>query len=226
MKTFLCLALLSCSIQAQNFAVIHAKDSTEHAGMPPFWPVKKQPIGNAQQLPPQYPAPWVFATQAHVDEWLTTNAAAKEAWNQVAPTREPRKQRVGEVLQQRIEAGHWEPARLRLHALESELFGKLMQAFRLNSELLLLVTKAVGQSTLTNNLTAGERARVTALRPQLAFAQAPNLTQDDRDRVIFITSELQKVEDLWRQARALRQNIETNSTAVDPESLPAISIGE
>lgn len=218
--------MTSLFANAENFAVIHAKDLPGHDGIPAFWPVRYQPIGDAQQLPAQYPTPWVLATQAQLNEWLTTNAAAKEAWNQVVPTRETRKQRVGEVFRQRVESGHWEPDRLRLHALESELFGKLMQGFRLNCELLLLVTKAIAPTAATNNLTVPERARVAALRPQLAFAQAPNLTQEDRDRVVAITAELQKVEDLWKQARALRRNIETNSTAVDPETLSTVAIGE
>jgi len=157
---------------------------------------------------------------------MVSLSSAIELWNQVGSTRDERKQKVGEILQWRIESGQWEPNRLRLHALESELFGKLIKAFRLNSELLLLVTKAIAPTAATNNLSAPERARVVALRPQLSFAQAPDLTQTDRDRVIAITTELGKIETLWKQARELRANIETNSSYVDPGSLSTITIGE
>jgi len=227
MRAFLIL-LASCFCACgQNFAVLQAKDdASAPAGIPANWPTRVQPIGTAVSLPAPYAPPWQWMTGAELSALKSSLEEAKELWNQVHGTRDQRKQRVGEILQERIESGQWEPNRLRLHALESELFRKLMQAFRLNSELLLLVTKAIAPTAATNNLSAPERARVVALRPQLSFAQAPDLTQADRDRVIAITTELQKIETIWRQAQALRANIETNSAYVDPGSLPTITIGE
>jgi hypothetical protein len=227
MKTILSLLLLTaCSCLGQNFAVKLAQDvpGTDPA-MPTNWPVRVQPIGDAAELPEAY-AGWRYFTKAQLDQLKADNAEAIALWEQVYTTRESRKERVAQLLQERIEAGQWEPNRLRLHALESELFGKLIQAFRLNSELLLLVTKAVGGTVATNNLTAPERARLTAIRPQLTFGQAEDITQADRDRVLFITTQLQKIESLWKQARALRANIETNTAFVDPNSLPETTIGE
>jgi hypothetical protein len=195
----------------------------------PEWRINAPPgisLAAAAALTPQYAAPWKHYTGEQLEQLKASLSAAKELWNQVQGTREERKQRVGSLLQERIEAGQWEPNRLRLHALEIELFGKVMQVTRLNCELLLLVTKAVAGTAATNNLTAPERARVAALRPQLSFAQAPDLTQADRDRVIFITSELHKIETLWKEARQLRSNIETNSAYVDPASLGTVTIGE
>lgn len=225
MKTAIILILSSLSCVAQNVAVLTYQNDA--SGVPNGWPKQVQPIGASTNLPAGYEPPWIVMTQAQLNAQMESLAAAKELWNQVVATREERKQRVGLVLQERIESGHWEPNRLRLHALESELFGKLMQAFRLNSELLLLVTKAVAGTAATNNLTAPERARVVALRPQLSFEPAQDLTQSDRDRVIAITAELQKVEDLWQAARALRANIETNSAYVDPAAgWPNAVIGE
>lgn len=227
MKTFL-LLLLSCSCAlGQNFAVLQAKDHPNPpAGIPADWPIQAQPIGSAASPPPQYPPPWKHFTGEQLAQLKSSLAAAKEVWNQVDGTRDARKQRVGQLLQERIESGQWEPNRLRLHALESELFGKVMQVTRLNCELLLLVTKAIAGTAATNNLTAPERARVVALRPQLSFAKAPDLTQADRDRVIFITEELAKIEALWKEARQLRANIETNSAYVDPATLGTVTIGE
>jgi hypothetical protein len=220
----------SLSSMGQNVAVLtHGAANTPEyqRGCPSNWPASYQEIGASTNLPDGLQSPpWIVETREQLDQRFASLEAAKEFWNQVAGTREARKQRVGEVLQDRIASGQWEPNRLRLHALESELFGKLMQAFRLNSELLLLVTKAIAPSTLTTNLTAPERARVTALRSQLSFAQAPDLTQADRDRVIFITAELSRIETLWKEARALRANIETNSVFVDPASLSTTIIGE
>ena len=227
MKSILLLCMSGMLATAQNFAVLKAEFyEGAPVGIPTNWPSVVQPIGSAAELPPQYPPPWQHYTGEQLEQLKASLATAINLWRQVQGTREDRKQRVGQLLQERIESGQWEPNRLRLHALESELFGKLMQVTRLNCELLLLVTKAVGQSALTNNLTAPERARVTALRPQLAFAQASDLTQADRDRVIFITGELAKIEALWKEARTLRANIETNSAYVDPATLGTVTIGE
>lgn len=228
--TSVALFLFAIAQQAalsQNYAVLLAKDfGVIEQGFPTNWPVFAQPIGSAETLPPQYQQPWQHYTGEQLEQLKSILSAAKELWNQVQGTRDERKRRVGQLFQERIESGQWEPARLRLHALESELFGKVMQVTRLNCELLLLVTKAVAPSALTNNLTAPERSRVAALRPQLSFAQAPDLTQQDRDRVIFITAELSKIEALWKEARELRSNIETNLAYVDPSTLGTVTIGE
>lgn len=223
--------LISLSCFAQNVAVLthQAANSDEFkAGMPGGWPAA-QPvdIGSSSTLPVNLNAQWVVMSSVDYNAQLVALKPALDQWRLINGTREQRKEAVGVILQERLEAGHWEPNRLRLHALESELFGKLMQGFRLNSELLLLVTKAVAGTAATNNLTAQERARVANLRPQLSFPQAPALTQEDRDRVVAITVELQKVEDLWKAARALRASIETNSGYVDPANgWPDVTVGE
>lgn len=211
---------------SQNVAVLLFQN--DPSGIPNGWP-KALPIdiGSSTNLPEGLAAPWIVMTRSAFDAQVLALSPAKELWNQVQGTRDERKRTVAAILHRRIESGHWEPSMLRLHALESELFGSLMQAFRLNSELLLLVTKAVAGTAATNNLTAPERARVVALRPQLAFAQAPDFTQQDRDRVIAITAELEKVEALWKAARDLRSNIETNAAFVAPEDgWPDLTIGE
>lgn len=101
MKTIFLLLLSGVCSFAQNFAVIHAKDSEEHQDLPPFWPVRQQPIGSETKLPSSFKAPWVFATQAQIDEWIKTNAVAKEIWNkaQEAAATQPKRDREAVIRQ-------------------------------------------------------------------------------------------------------------------------------
>ena len=64
-----------------NYAVILAVDDPASVGMPENWPVKIQPIGEATELPPEYRAPWRFATQAQVEQWKSNHAAEIEVWD-------------------------------------------------------------------------------------------------------------------------------------------------
>lgn len=87
--------LLAFTVNAQNFAVMHAKDDPASVGIPDFWPVEVRPVGDAQQLPARFKAPWVLATQVQLNEWYTTNALAKAAWNaaQEAAATKPKRDR-------------------------------------------------------------------------------------------------------------------------------------
>lgn len=104
MKIQLCCLVLSIglSADAQSFAVKLAKDDpTSPGGMPANWPVCIQPIGNATKLPASFKSPWVFATQAQIDEWLSTNAVSKEAWNKAreAEADQPKRDREAVIRQ-------------------------------------------------------------------------------------------------------------------------------
>lgn len=220
---------LALSVGAQNVAVWthQAANTKAYAdGCPGDWPYVVQDLGPGSIPADLLARGWKQMTKAELAASKAALEPVKEAWNLARGTVEVRKQQVGDVLQQRLASGQWEPNLIRLHALESEMFGSLTKAFRLNCELLLLVTKAVAGTAATNNLSAPERARVAGLRPQLSFPQASDITQADRDRFAAIVAELQKVEALWVQARNLRTNIDTNVVLVDPESLPKVSIGE
>lgn len=91
MKTlFAMLFGLHLTAFGQNFAVLLAKDSAEApAGFPTNWPHLVQPIGTETKLPPEFPPPWILATQAQIDKWKSDNVVEKEAWN-VAQENAPR----------------------------------------------------------------------------------------------------------------------------------------
>lgn len=104
MKTTLIFFLSACTCLAQNFAVLtHGAANTLEfiSGCPSNWPVCIQPIGNATKLPASFKSPWVFATQAQIDEWLSTNAVSKEAWNKAreAEADQPKRDREAVIRQ-------------------------------------------------------------------------------------------------------------------------------
>jgi|GEM_PF-2823562 len=81
MKAIFLLMLTAVICCAENFAVLLAKDDPASSGMPTNWPVRLQPIGAAEALPPQYQPPWRFATGAQVEQWKSNHAAEIEAWH-------------------------------------------------------------------------------------------------------------------------------------------------
>ena len=88
---------LNCIVcNAQNFAVLLAKDSPESpSGFPINWPVQVQPIGSLTNLPPQFPPPWRFATKAQVNRWMADHAAEMAVYQaaQEASATQPRRDR-------------------------------------------------------------------------------------------------------------------------------------
>jgi len=96
MKHLFAILLFGASANAQNFAVLLAKDSpVAPSGFPTNWPVEVQPIGAATNLPPRYPPPWRLVTQAQVDRWKTDHAAEMEAYQaaQEAASTQPKRDR-------------------------------------------------------------------------------------------------------------------------------------
>lgn len=84
-----------------NFAVLLAADSPKHAGMPSNWPVELQPIGDAKELPPEYRAPWRFATGAQVAQWKANHADEIAEWNAAreAAATQPKRDRETAIAQ-------------------------------------------------------------------------------------------------------------------------------
>ncbi len=81
MKHLFAILLFGASANAQNFAVLLAKDSpVAPSGFPTNWPVEVQPIGTATSLPPQFPPPWRFATKAQVEKWKADHAEEMAAY--------------------------------------------------------------------------------------------------------------------------------------------------
>lgn len=94
--TLLVLFFTACSLGAQNFAVLLARDNANAPlGYPTNWPSIIQPIGSLTNLPPQFPPPWRFATGAQVEKWKTDHAAEMAAYQaaQEAAATQPKRDR-------------------------------------------------------------------------------------------------------------------------------------
>lgn len=94
--TLLVLFFTACSLGAQNFAVLLARDNANAPlGYPTNWPSIIQPIGDAKKLPPQFAPPWRFASKDQVEQWKTDHAAEMAAYQaaQEAAATQPKRDR-------------------------------------------------------------------------------------------------------------------------------------
>lgn len=104
MKTIVFYLLASCSLVAQNFAVLtHGASNSEEfqRGCPSNWPAQVHSIGTATNLPPRYPPPWRLVTQAQVDRWKADHAAEMAAYQaaQEAAATQPKRDRETAIAQ-------------------------------------------------------------------------------------------------------------------------------
>ena len=104
MKTIIVYLLASCSLVAQNLAVLtHGASNSEEfqRGCPSNWPAQVHSIGTATNLPPRYPPPWRLVTQAQVDRWKADHAAEMEVYQaaQEAAATQPKRDRETAIAQ-------------------------------------------------------------------------------------------------------------------------------
>lgn len=236
MKTFLSLIVLlgltavaSAAIKFRDHAT--ANSAEFQLGLVGAWPQVEAVVPDDYTLSSnEISSGFSLKTTAEVAAIKATNKAAADAWFTLVTQRDHSRQSVAPELQKRIGDGETEFGQLKLDALQSEFVGLLLHAYLQNTELLLLVTKAVAGTAATNNLTVAERQRVAALRPQLVFPQQPDFTQDDRDRAVAIRDGvLIPHYQLYQAAKDLLSKISTNATPVDPAvstNWPAVEIGD
>lgn len=232
MRAFFALSFFCLNAIAQNVAVLtHQAANSERfqAGFPGGWPYSSPvDIGDSTNVPPQLGANLVVMSKAELEDQMTLLAPEVEAWNKAQEVKQDAPRKVAQELERRLYQRDF--SNLEIDALQSEFVGLLLHAYLQNTELLLLVTKAVGASALTNNLTAQERTRVSALRPQIAFPRQPDFTSDDRARAVAIRDNvLIPHYQLYKAAKEMLARISTNAIPEDPTTStnwPAATIGE
>lgn len=227
MKTLLggfTACLLSINAISADYNVLLYGDTPNPDGIPAGWPAQVQPVPSNS---PERGAPWQRMTDAQLAQQFQTHQAAYDAWASLRESKIRNLPRINEELERRLKGEAWEGI-LRANMLDFELLGLTIKLALQNAELSQLLTKAVGQSSLTNNLTVAERARVVDLRQNLIVTSTPNLTSNDRTRAVYLRDELQKVYQLWMKARELRAKVTTNPTPVnlDAETWPDSNLGE
>ena len=222
MKSILTILWISClTAGAQNFAVtLCSGDST---GIPDGWPKNTRPLGEATG--PLSPGEQL-KTQAEIDSIRASLAPQMEARNMAVDRRALAPLLVPLELRKRVDASDF--AGLKVDALQSEFLGILLHAYLQTTELLQLVTKAVAGTAATNQLSAAERARVVALRGQLAFPQQDDLTKSERDRAVEIRDGVLKPHyELYQAAKAFVDAARTNGLPADfkdPANWPTTQI--
>ena len=185
MKTILwCLAVFlwvtSARCELMSFAI------TDGTVVEDFWQVDadKQPAWPAGKVIVQCPnfAESGFAwsgsvwetkdgerlTHKHVADWLAKTAGTS----------------IAETLKAKLSPEAWQE--FRTDAAQSEFVLILLNVTLNLSEQVQLLTKALAASSLTNNLTAQERSRVSALKAQLTFPTQTDVTADDRSRAVYL----------------------------------------
>lgn len=223
MKTIIVLLISSLAAIA-DFDVLLYGDIDNPNGIPVGWPAHVQPVANGAPL---RGAPWQRMTDAQLAQQYQTHQSSYDAWYALRESKERNLPRINEELERRLKGDAWEGV-LRANMLDFELLGLAIKLSLQNAEMSQLIAKAIAPSTLTNNLTATERARVAAIRQNLLVNDTPNLTSDDRTRAVYLRDELKKVYDLWKKARELRTKVSTNATPVnlDAETWPTVNLGE
>lgn len=179
----------------QNVAVkTHQSENSSQfkSGFPGGWPyLRPVDIGAATQAPPQLGAGWVVMPKAELDAQMATLAPQVEAWNRAHELKQRVPVEVATELRKRLSKDAL--AELKLQAAQTEI--------------LLLLVKAVAGSALTNNLTIAERQRVIAIRNGILLPHRQ----------------------LYLAAKAMLDSASTNGTPSDPaldSSWPQTSIGE
>lgn len=234
-QSFAVLLLLALCALAQNVAVLTHKavNSAQYQrGFPGDWPyLNPLDVGDSTNVPVGYIGKWIVIPKTNLLATITNLYQQVEDWsasNRIDQIKSEADFTIEQSLKTRLHKGEF--AELKLDALQSEFVGLLLHAYLQNTELLLLVTKAVGASALTNNLTAQERQRVAALRPQISFPRQDDFTAEDRARAVAIRDNvLIPHYQLYQAAKSMLERIRTNAIPEDPltsTNWPAATIGE